>query len=188
MYFYGKLFIDISYIKIMAYNNYNYDNSAYDKELGFKYHTQEFLDVSQELRRVGHMGRLAKKQIGAVQDFLDGIEYLDEIYSSYFTDTKWVIEELKACEVLLERKPYRKMLNDYFSLEYEDNELKERLLIYERAVIRRLKKIFKRISDDLVWAELRPRPSKIIKDEFADEENKVIKEIMAGVKAGLKRN
>lgn len=169
----------------MAYNNY--DNSNYDKELGFKYHTQEFLDVSQELRRVGHIGRLAKRQVGMVQEFYDGIEYLDEIYSSYFSKPKEIQNNLEEIEKYIYDSKYQRDLREYLSLDYEDDKLRNKIKSHELKLIKKLKQIFKNISDDLVWAELRPRPSKVQRDEFADEENKVIREIMAGVKAGLKK-
>lgn len=167
----------------MAYRRDMTDIS--DKELSFKYHTQEFIDVSEELRRVAHIGRLAKREIGLVRDFYDSLEFLDEIYSSYFRDANEIAERLEKCERHLYKEEYLELLEKHYE-EPSDKEIYKRLRKYEDEVIKRLKRILKTISEDLVWSELRPKPSEKRKEEFPEVEDKVLKEVMRGFKDVIK--
>jgi len=151
-------------------------NDYTNEGLNFKYHTQEFIDVSEELRQVGHIGRMAKKNIGVVQDFYDGLEYLDEIYSEYFFHQKEIKELFEESEKLLNSKNYQRDLKSY--REGKTN-IRNSLYNYEYKIIKRLKKILKLISADTVNSELRPKPTKT-KDKYPDIQNHTIKEIIAG--------
>jgi len=156
----------------------------YNSDLGFKYHTQEFLDVSQELRQVAHIGRLAKKQVGLVNDFYDGIEYLDEIYSEYFTNKEKIDEIFKFAEKKINDDKYKKDLERYNK---GDTKLEKSLKEYEHKIIKSLKKVLKLISSDLVKSELRPRPNQKEKEKFSDIDNETVRKIFKSADQIIKK-
>lgn len=160
------------------------EKTDYETELGFKYHTQEFTDASTELRDVGHIGRLAKKQIGTVQDFYDGLEYLDEIYSAYFFEKEQIAKKFLEAKKKLNSKEYK---NDVIMFKEGKNSLYTNLKEYESKIIDDLKQILKIMSSDLVKSQLRPRPQIIDDDKYPDIENKTMKEILKGANAIINR-
>ena len=162
------------------------NQKSQETELGYKYHTNEFVDAGQELRKVAIIGKNAKIQIGLVMEFFNSIEFLNEIYWSYFKDPKKIDEALEKAEKKLENSNY---LNDLNKYERSPNnaQLRKSLADYELKIIKNLKQILKIISGDLVESEIRPKPTIINKEEFPEIKNNVMKQVMKGFKGVLEQ-
>jgi len=153
------------------------NNNIQNGELSFKYHTQEFIDVAEEIRKVGHIGRLAKRQPGLILQFLDSLEFMDELYSPYFKDKNKISTILEKNQDYLSAQKYSNLLSEYNRNPDEKNY--KYVQMYEQPSLKQLKKVFKMISNDLVQAELRPKPAVVEEDTTPDGDKTLIQEYKA---------
>jgi hypothetical protein len=150
-----------------------------EKELGFKHHVQEFSDLSEEIRYISNIGRVARLNVGQLVSYYEFIRHLNRIYSPYLRRPKEIYSILEKIEPKVYDKTYFEKLDRLSKTPRAD--IRNEIDKYENKVLNLLDKIFTEMSSDFVDCELRPKPTikpKKFSETLEDETERIFHEAL----------
>lgn len=138
-------------------------NNKYDTSMEYKRWDQEFVEIRESLKRISAISVNAKKQLGTIIEYFYEVEALFNINSSYVMNKTKIQKSIDDLFLKISNKKYvlgLKNLNKSTEITIKEYEIK---------ICRKIDIIFRLMSESFVEAELRPKPTKEIKDAWETE-------------------
>jgi len=153
----------------------------YNSSMEYKRWDQEFVEIRTSLTNISKLSVMAKNQLGAVRVYFYEVEALFNTTSSYVTNKTKVKKELDKIHNTINNRKYLKdfkTLNDNSQINIQK---------FELGVCRLIDNVFRELSESYVNSELRPKPTKEVKDAWetetdAEEKDKLLALNQIGIK------
>lgn len=178
-----------------TFYNRNNDNEQTDElELNFKRHNIFFDEIENNINEIRRIGEMAMFEPKSLNLYFSKIYMLVVFYSAYFNIDKQVfwfgkIDDTETRKFKLESIKNKLFGKDYIknieNINILENSEKIKLNKLQQNIFDDLNSICRELSEQLSYAELRPKPQKK-KEEFEDVDNAVVKEILRGFKGVIK--